>query len=822
MPWAFIGQSNAATGWLRNTTHSVKPNSAMPANDFSPFNQLNPRAQLSEDHISEMIEEIEEAITEAHGLNYFTRMELNHDTRFAWWPGQTNDGRKWKNDERTSAFSRLTPGQRPPEVFPWNGSSDVRVRLVEEVIRDHNTWKRLALQRRQERVGPRNLSPEKNPQAASALWAQVSSYYDDITKRDSRREGARFADIAHEYGHSLMNVGWNTELQAVKKTLTAEQLQEAIRQASVANAEAVALADWVTAGGDEAEFPGLDPEQTLLISEDADRQLIFLLEAEDNTRLVAELLKFDDEMPPDEAARLARSLEWGEPAEYYAVSTIHAQPSYRALTYGIDVLFPPTSANVPSMRWIVMPEWVSEVDLRGRINDPHFPYNSDAVDAVLEHPGKSFQNLNGLGATAQWLLSGGGVRSGIDEDDTKKNEFQILHVYYLACAVGNVRALYHTVLHAQVKDQALYHECCEHAHGRYPFFSHQTELHAPYLLASRGYGEQSFTDQEEIKGQRDSCSNNAQIQIKPPMRVPLNLSGGSSGGTADLRPGLRIPMKQGTSSYEKIDVGGDSSDSQMVQQTTLDAFNAYWCRGSKVDPELKQAFRQVMVSEFLTDFEAIKEQAFQLVQEFSPTRIRSSFFNGLPTSLDVSREEIQGRVGIELDYDVGESIPEMQDARYKGLSTVLQFDNQNLINREPILKALVSSLLPSHFRQIVADSAVRGKEETSDEQDINSRILSGTLMDEASTLIPGTNHALRLQVMQRIYGLQTDKKGAVVASQPMGAQGQASRAQRIFSEDPDVQQLVLNRLRFHAFQLTQQENAQTGKLGVEPVAEQQP
>lgn len=793
--------------------------SAMPA-ESTPFNRLNPRTELSAEKIAQMIQEMEDAISEAHKLDYFTRMELNHDTRFAWWPGQTNDGRKWKNDERTSAFSRLMPGQRPPEVFPWNGSSDVRVRLVEEVIRDHNTWKRLALQRRQERVGPRNLSPEKNPQAAAALWAQVSSYYDDITKREARAEAARFADIAHEYGHSLMHVGWKTEQQAVKKTLSSEQLQEAIREAAIADAEAVALAGWISEGGDAAEFPGLDAEQELLTAEAADRDLLRMIEAEDNANLVAELLKFDAEMPKDEAERLARSLEWGEPAEYYAVTTLHAEPTYRALTYGIDVLFPPTSSKVPSMRWIVMPEWVSEVDLRGRINDPHFPYDEDAVEAVLEHPGKSFNELSDLGSASQWLLSGGGVRSGIDEDDTKKHEFQILHVYYLACAVGNVRALYHTVLHAQVKDQALYHECCEHAHGHYPFFSHQTEIHAPYLLASRGYGEQSFTDQDEIKGQRDSCSNNAQIRIKPPLKVPLLLAGGSQGGTADLRPGLRIPTKSGTNSYEKIDVGGDSTDSQMVQQVTLDAFNAYWCRGPKVDPELKQAFRQVMVSEFLTDYEAVKEQAFQLVQEFSPPRIRASFFNGLATSLDVSRDEIQGRVGIELDYDVGEMDPAAMKTRFEGLSTVLQFDNERLINREPILKALVSSLLPAHYRLIVADSAQRGKEETADEQDINSRILAGTLMDEASTLIPGTNHALRLQVMQRIYGLQTDKKGAIVASQPLGPNGQLSRAQRAFAEDPEIQQLVLNRLRFHAFQLTQQENAQTGKLGVEPVADQ--
>lgn len=51
-------------------------------------------------------------------------------------------------------------------------------------------------------------------------------------------------------------------------------------------------------------------------------------------------------------------------------------------------------------------------------------------------------------------------------------------------------------------------------------------------------------------------------------------------------------------------------------------------------------------------------------------------------------------------------------------------------------------------------------------------------------------------------------------------EGAWRRGQRTFNEDPEVQQLVLNRLRFHAFQITQQDNAQTGKLGVETLEDQ--
>lgn len=789
--------------------------------DTSIFAQLSPREKLTETQIETMITEIRDALQEAHALDYFERMELNHDTRHAWWPGQTNDGRKWKNEERAAAFNRFVPGQKPPEVFPWNGSSDVRVRLVEELIREHNTWKRLAMHRRTERVGPRNLSPDRNPQEAAALWGQVSAYYDDVTKHDLRAEIARWTDISHEYGHALLHIGWETENQTVKKTLDAEALQAAVREAAVREAEAVSLADWLSEGGSSENFPGLDAEQAMLVSESAEDRLAEMIADDTLESLVNELRKFDSEMPLDEARRVARSLEWGKPAEYYAVTELAAQPCYRALTYGVDCLFPPTSKNVKAMPWIVMPEWVTEVDLRGRINDPHFPYDEEAVEEVLKHPGKAFAKLDELvGGYASWVLSGGHVRAGVLEDKTKKHEFQILHVYYTACAVGNVRALYHTVLHGQVPGMAIYHECCEHAHGRKPFVSCQTELHAPYLLASRGYGEISFTDQDELKQQRDSCSNNAQIKIKPPIKVPLQLAGGTA--SADLRPGLKIPSKSGTNSYEKVDVGGDSGDSQLVQQSILDAFNALWFRGAKVDSDVKRAFRDVLVMEFLTSMEAVKEMTFKLVQEFSPRRIRASFFNGLSTPLDASREDIQGQVSIEIDYDVGMMDPELMDKRFKALGQTLQFDNQNLINREPILRATIATLLPAYYKEIVARSEDRQGDETRDEQSILAQILNGTLVDEASTLIPGTNHALRLQIMQRVFGLRADKKGQVIASAPVGADGQASRAQRAFMEDPAVQRLVLNRLKFHAFQITQQENAVTGRLGVEPAEDQNP
>jgi len=78
-----------------------------------------------------------------------------------------------------------------------------------------------------------------------------------------------------------------------------------------------------------------------------------------------------------------------------------------------------------------------------------------------------------------------------------------------------------------------------------------------------------------------------------------------------------------------------------------------------------------------------------------------------------------------------------------------------------------------------------------------------------------------LQVMQRIFGAQVNKQGAIVQMQPMGLEGQPSRAQKVFMEDATVKALVENRFAFHARQIQQmQENAQTGRQLVQPVADE--
>ena len=158
----------------------------------SPLSALAARKKPTPAEINALIAAMKAELKGANQLGYYQRMEQNHDARYCWWSGQSVDGRKWSKD--TGRRNRTLPGEVPPEeVFPFEGASDARVRLIDTVIRERCNFMRLALQRRQERIGPRNLSPDSAPQQKAALWSQVMSYFEDITRREYRRACARWA-----------------------------------------------------------------------------------------------------------------------------------------------------------------------------------------------------------------------------------------------------------------------------------------------------------------------------------------------------------------------------------------------------------------------------------------------------------------------------------------------------------------------------------------------------------------------------------------------------------------------------------------------------
>lgn len=768
-----------------------------------------------------MIEDMKQALKGAHALNYYARMELNHDARECWWENQSDDGRKWGRATPRTGARRSNPGEEV-EAYPWNGASDVRLRLIDTVIRERSNFCRLAVQRRQERLGPRNAAPDEDPQMKAMLWGQTFAYYEDETRAQFRREVARWKDTAEEYGCGVLFTGWRRDLELVPMELSIEEIVQALvktamEQAAMMRGEIAQENEGGEAGGAESQ---LSEQEVALITQNVEQRLMEMRADPKQLKLFAETLKaLDANMPESEAMRLARELRVNAAAQYYAVDAKDEAPEWRALTWFVDFFAPPTAADL-QRHWGCMVEWVTRAELVARKTS--MGYDASWVDKVLEAgPGLSL-DLSALGITNHsWLLTGGHVRCGLKAVDTttKRNqdEFQLLHLYYRPEAMDGVRALCHTVLHGKVMEGCGLHEVCPFDHGELPFRAHVTELGAPYLLASKGAGELSFTLQNNRKDHVDALSDDADLRVKPPMQVPHM----AEGKRFRWAPGHQIVSRNPNMGVVTVlNPQTDARGTANAQQLSKELFDEFWARGPLVDPEVKLAARQMLVSDFLEDVLAVRKQTFKLIQQFVPEQIQAAFVGGLPVDLHVTKQEIQGQLSLEMDFDAADFDSSKTKEFMESAELIGRLDPTGLLNREPFMKALMAKLMPAQAKALVASTDKRAQDEAKDEQRIVGEILTGTQFDEPGSYKPG-DHATRLETLKRIFGVRVNDKGEIMDMTPLGAQGNPTKAQQLLQTDQDVNERISNRLKFHALQLGQQQNAITGRQQVKPVTERE-
>jgi hypothetical protein len=749
---------------------------------------LQPRQKPA---VKTLVDAVEASLLGAHKLEFYSRLQDAHQYRAAWWEGQHASGRKVADPEE----------QRPDEIFPWPGASDVRIRLIDEIIKERVDLRMVSMKRAELRLLPSDLmlADDEEGMRRAAGWRLLMEYYLKETAKQSNRELRRWADIAEEFGHSIMHVTWQVRTQLTARELAGLQVLQAMTEQALLEAEA------------EAQLDGLEElteEQAMAVASATEARVEALLSDEALVpALMEQLQQLDPQMPEVEARRLARSLQdpnvrLEEPVQYFAPAVLSSLPRLRALTPFVDVFYPAETESMEDAEWVAVQEWLSAPELREKQDsegwDPRF------VKEVLEKPGRAVDmaSLTGVGGFP-WVMSGAGVGLDVlmtDGTEDRRELFQVLHVYYRATSLGNTPAVYHTVVHGQVPDRAGLHEVCEEAHGELPFVELMCEPEAPLLLASRGVPEVSFTYQQEVKTQRDMRADWSSLQIRPPAEVPI--SHGSR--LPDIRPGRMIPRRTtgGMGGITFLQVPGNIGPSLEIETAAKRSLDEFWGRGPEVDPDVKLARRQSMVDDFLGQVQEVRKKVFQLAQQYAPERIRVGAIGGLEQRLEVSREEIQGQVSMDLQFDAADLDFERVGKKIEILQTLIRpMDTEGNMPVYELLRAATTMLLPSWSRTLLRNPMEAQGDEAEDEKRAMSELLAGI----EAPYVPGKNHALRLQLMQE-------------AMQRPGADGGPSRVQQVLQESADVQALWQNRMEFHEFQVQQtQVNPSIGRLGVEPV-----
>jgi hypothetical protein len=715
-------------------------------------------AEAQEVSVPALLEkELTQAATDAAW--YVERQERNQEVHYCWWEGQSLDGRKHLEDL----------GADP---FPWEGASDTRVRLAEDLINDEARLLEAAWRSAQIKLVP----VEKADQQKSARGMKVLRWE---LKRglstEARVEGELARQWRQAHGAALMRVTWREELTTDLQSVNIDQVMQAI-QAGDGNGTAP-VAD-VAAAEDVVYHPG---------------------RTEELLKVLARLLPGARAKDLRRAAKQLRAT--GVAVEIPVPIVLEARPCWRALRIFEDVFFPPECDDLQKAPWIQVREFLTEAQVRER--ELYEDWTPGFADKLLEQPGPSEMGVAWENVTHRLRRPESQERLSTDA----KSRFELWTAYRRAVDERGVPGVWVTVWSSKVRDEkstergpmpARKEVLLDYTHKQVCFVALVRERKERAILESRGIPEVVMTWQSELKVQRDAQADLASVEVMPPMEAPQSaarqkLSFGPKSVNYTRTPG----------SFKPINIGGRTATSEKVQLQLEKAINDFFCRGAEVPPARLLRYAQSLVSGYLGEMREVLLQTFQLSQQFrEPAELARILGVDTPEQATIhdGAVDIRGQFDIELAADARDLDPEMLKLKMETMNTtILPADVTGVVERAGWTRWQMYALDAAMADELVQPVEKVTQQEINDEKQNLALIWSG---QEPTMKESGENAQLRLQVIQQ-----------QLQANPQWAQ----RYQQAEGNQDLFRQLLDARVQHFQHILEQRQNAQIGRLGVAPV-----
>jgi hypothetical protein len=624
--------------------------------------------------ISEILTDIDQA--DADGSQYVQRKLRNWNTRYCVWPGQSEDGRK-----HAGAMGR--------QPWPWDGAADTRVRLADNIIRDHCAILTNAFFKSRVQIQPvESMDIDKRTAAEAVLkWLLFQHCLDDL-----RREVRLAAEFRETYGLAIMAVDWQQTTRTEIKRFTIEEAQMMVQESQDPNL--AALLEIV-----------MDP-----------------LQEETAAELLGQVVPELGKVSKVRALRDKGEVEWESPYIF------ESKPVWTALEAWEDVIFPIQTFSLQRAAFVARRELLNEVELRERAAVEG--WDEDWVEEAVKHKGQLKRIHLNLHRTDQFLFEQ--LRDLIEiwhvfrkENDPKTDAIRVTR----------------SVISYHIPDKAAVHELLPYAHGMYPFVEMPRERSTRPLLESRGIPELVQTAQEEIKIQRDYRADRASISILPPVRVPANR------GKFDLvlGPGVQVPERRPGEIGWMDPPRPDAGSIEVENATRFDVNNYFGRMADGVPPQMAMIHTQEMVDSWLLDMKLCIIQTMALAQQYLTPEEVSRVTGNASLAFSASPQDIRGRFDITAEFDARLLDNEALGAKLKYLSEILvPMDSFGVIDRAGLVKYMFQAVDPNMAAMLVQDIGAATQQEIEDEQVQFSKIAAGT---EPPMKEGGQNAQVRLQTL---------------------------------------------------------------------------
>lgn len=702
---------------------------------------VNSRSQtVTPECISELRKDVQQIRSEIAD-EVMARRSTGNSTTYCTWDGQSPDGRKRKEYLHRNAK-------------PFEGASDTRVRLADEIIRERQLEKVTAATR----AIPRLMGMESGDDNMAGKSTSILKWL--IRNRwgmEFRRQLMLLARWEEEDtpAAAIAWVDWVEEQALELRMITPLDLVQfyvdAIRSAGEEPTpeEAQAIIDMALPGGD--------------------------LEA-----LTAIVQKALPEIRPARAAAVARDLQKAQKAEVPVPYLRRNEPVVQALRLYEDVFLPANTVELQRASRIHLREWLHEAELRER--QITRGYSKAWVDQVLD---KALESSAFDSGTDTRVVTING------EINPRRGKYEVITTYQRAVNEDGILGIWVTVWNDAVTDLAAKpRKLFDRKHGKYPFVFFTSEILSTRLTDSRGVPELVQTEQMSVKLLRDSFEDHVQVATLPPLTVP---------------PGSRFNIE-----YEpmgRIESGPRTPVTFMAPPNYPSAADAYWTRVDNavaryfgrvheaVPAAISQLHAQARVDQFLSSTSEVLGMVFQLVQQFMPDEQLQRIVGGNGMPVARSRDEIQGQYDVVLSFDVRDLDMELLLKKAKMmLDYVRPMDARARVHWDDIAARIVSAIDPTWGDQAVSSAESADQREANEEKAALVAMINGVRppMPEG-----GINAQLRMDTLKADLAPRQSNPGAFA---PL---------------PPAAMMLIQERMQYLGFQLQQTQNAITGRTGVD-------
>jgi hypothetical protein len=391
------------------------------------------------------------------------RLNSNDDIRLTRWDGQTDDGKKYSNNEGVTAF-------------PFEGASDVRCRLVDQTINELvvlmvSSWNLARL---------RVSGTQYNDAGTAASIQNLANWIvNNRMKCELARESELWAQYAQQFGWSAVHIGWERKLGIRNTSITTGELQSR----------------------------GMNGDQMAM-------ELFGALQNTGASDLTKSLLQASLNVSESELNRVAGELAASGTSTYREQYTVSSQPAVAALKPFDEIAFPPETLDLQDARVIFRRVHLTAVEMRELIE-------TDGWDTTFVEEAEVCAGKSSWYADPNLIPTTTNITNTLHRAD---NLVEIVYAYSRQIGPDGIPAIYYTVFCPQVRSE-LYakHELLEYAHGQYPFVEMRREHLRRSIIESRGVPELAYTDQLEIKAQHDSIRDRTAFETLPPIKVKKRL-----------------------------------------------------------------------------------------------------------------------------------------------------------------------------------------------------------------------------------------------------------------------------------------------------------